>query len=244
MATRRRRGSSWRKVQCGRGIRVGGSGGDAKRREWRRFRDRLDPDPSHTDQVARIALSLFDDLRSLHRLGETSRDLLEGAALLHDVGWSVAGEDHHKHSRDLVSRAPFRHTPGRERARIAALCRYHRGKAPGARHREFEPLPEGEREEIRRLAAILRIADGLDRGHRGAARRVRARIGEGAVTFRVDWAGPHAEEEYGFARKKELFEATFGCAALLAAWGSEAVTGGEEPPPAGRRTPPGGGSGP
>jgi len=122
--------------------------------------------------VAQLSLSLFDQTRALHQLGEEERALLHAAAMLHDVGAFVSYNRHHKHSYYLLYHADLPGFTDREREMIATIARYHRRSAPKDRHTEFQRLTPDERIVVRRLAALLRVADGLDRGHRRHVRSV------------------------------------------------------------------------
>jgi exopolyphosphatase/guanosine-5'-triphosphate,3'-diphosphate pyrophosphatase len=126
----------------------------------------------HAEQVAQLSLSLFDQLRDVHRLGEEERALLHASAMLHDVGTFVSYNRHHKHSYYLLYHADLPGFTDRERELIATIARYHRRSAPKERHFEFQRLTPQERIVVRRLAALLRVADGLDRGHRRHVRSV------------------------------------------------------------------------
>src|SRR5437868_7921169 len=126
----------------------------------------------HAEQVAQLSLSLFDQTRELHRLGEEERSILHAAAMLHDVGAFVSYNRHHKHTYYLLYHADLPGFTDRERELIATIARYHRRSPPKDRHAEFQRLTPDERIVVRRLAALLRVADGLDRGHRRHVRAV------------------------------------------------------------------------
>jgi len=118
----------------------------------------------HALDVNKVALTIFDQLQDLHRMGNTERLWLETAALLHDVGKSKDKDTHHKLARDFI--ADFSSLPfGRkERKIIGLIARYHRGCIPSRDHKIFGDLDSESRHYIRKLAAILRIADGLVSG--------------------------------------------------------------------------------
>jgi exopolyphosphatase/guanosine-5'-triphosphate,3'-diphosphate pyrophosphatase len=142
----------------------------------RRFADRCRTDRRHGEQTARLARKLFDVLGK--RLGCAPEDwsLLEAAALLHDVGQIVSYRSHHKHSYHLIAHAeslPF--TP-RERVQIALISRYHRKRGPSKKHVEYAALETEDRARVRRLAALLRVACGLDRSHVSAVEAMRLRM--------------------------------------------------------------------
>ena len=142
----------------------------------RRFADRCHTDRRHGEQTARLARKLFDVLGKRLGCAPDDWDLLEASALLHDVGQLVSYRSHHKHSYHLIAHAeslPF--TP-RERMLIALICRYHRKRGPSKKHVEYAALEAEDRALVRRLAALLRIACGLDRGHVSAVEAMRLRM--------------------------------------------------------------------
>jgi exopolyphosphatase/guanosine-5'-triphosphate,3'-diphosphate pyrophosphatase len=121
----------------------------------------------HATQVAKLSLRLFDELQPLHQMGNSERIWLRIASLLHDVGKGVSGAFHHKASRDIIvkqANLPFRK---RVRKMIGLVARYHRGAWPRDSHKYYSRLDEDSRQCVRKLAAILRLADGLDAKHDG-----------------------------------------------------------------------------
>lgn len=175
---------------------------DVGRRSVRHLAEANDPDPEHSAWVAALALQLFDDLAPGLGLDRDSRDHLEAAALLANVGLAVSHDGHHKHSYYVI-----RHSDrlvgftDAEIERIALVARYHRKSAPKPRHAEYARLDPGEQATVRALAAILRVAIGLDRTHSGRVARVRARPGRGALRIEVTPSSGHEPE-------LELFTAT------------------------------------
>jgi exopolyphosphatase/guanosine-5'-triphosphate,3'-diphosphate pyrophosphatase len=133
-------------------------------------------DQAHGEHVASLAMSLFDGMASVHGFGERDRLLLRTAALLHDIGDYVSYGGHHKHSYYLIQHSDIMGLTPSERAIVANVARYHRKSPPDASHPNFRELDKDARTRVRALAAILRIADGLDREHLGKVKSVRAEI--------------------------------------------------------------------
>jgi len=164
----------------------------------------------HAEQVAQLSLSLFDQLHSLHHGGEEERALLHAAAMLHDVGAFVSYNRHHKHTYYLLYHADLPGYTDRERELIATIARYHRRSSPKESHQEFQRLTPKERQVVRRLAALLRVADGLDRGHRRHVRSLTVRRRGKAVQIAVA-AEKGSDLEVWSARKKaDLLEEVAG----------------------------------
>jgi exopolyphosphatase / guanosine-5'-triphosphate,3'-diphosphate pyrophosphatase len=149
--------------------------GEARRRSVREFAERCHYEAPHARTVQRLALRLFDSLGPRLGAANGERAMLADAALLHDVGYHISYDRHHKHSYHLIVHAELLGVPPAEQVVIANVARYHRGAPPKRKHGNFGPLDRALRRRIRRLAAILRIADGLDRGHTGAVKTLRIR---------------------------------------------------------------------
>lgn len=166
--------------------------------------------PQHMEQVARLAGEIFDGLERLHQLERRWRVILECAALIHDVGWTVSPQGHHKHASRLFLEASLPEFPDQDRELIALVARYHRKAAPRSSHRPFTPLPPDSQDAVRKLAAMIRIADGLDRSHRGAVVTVRCRIEPRRVVFELTLWQPSEADRAAAAKKAVLFSEVFG----------------------------------
>jgi exopolyphosphatase/guanosine-5'-triphosphate,3'-diphosphate pyrophosphatase len=177
---------------------------------------RDDLDQPHAVRVADLALSLYDQLGDLHGLGDEERTLLEAAALLHDVGLYVSMAKHHKHSYYLISESDLVGLDRRQREIAANVARYHRKAHPTAKHPPFAVLSSEDRSVVERLAAILRVADVLDREHRQKVRAVKVRRDEGGVVLELDSEGDLSLERWAARSKFGLFEAVFGVKIALA----------------------------
>ena len=139
----------------------------------------------HAMHVARLALRIFDQTTELHGLGAPGRELLRYAAILHEIGLQISFQRHHKHSYYLIRHAGLKGFTDDEVAVIANVARYYRKAAPKADDVNLLELQPEHREVAERLIAILRVADGLDRGHQQAVRDVRVRAVNGRVSFEV-----------------------------------------------------------
>lgn len=164
----------------------------------------------HSRHVASIALALFDRLEELHGLDEEARFHLQIASTLHDIGWLKGQKEHHKVAMEFILGLDHVIPDERERILIASVARYHRKADPDDSHPFFERLPAEDRETVRKLAAILRIADGLDWTHSSVVKGVECLVGDGTVTVLCSTSGD-AEAERGRALEKgALFEKVFG----------------------------------
>jgi exopolyphosphatase/guanosine-5'-triphosphate,3'-diphosphate pyrophosphatase len=182
-------------------------------RAMREFVDRCQGDRPHVEHVRVLALTLFDRLRDAIGADPSERFLLEAASLLHDVGQVVAYRRHHRHSYDLILHAERISLTSRDRELVALISRYHRRKGPTKKHGEFSRLPIEDQAVVRRLAGILRVADGLDRGHSSAVDRVTTRLTKDQLTIRVSPRVPGGNltlEIWGANRKADVLEKVVG----------------------------------
>jgi exopolyphosphatase/guanosine-5'-triphosphate,3'-diphosphate pyrophosphatase len=166
------------------------------------------PEP-HSRHVAQLALELFDQTHELHRLGDEDRELLEYGALLHDVGEHVAHDGHDRHAAYLVAHGGLRGFDPDEVAVLTALVRWHRRGEPKANDDLVGELDGPARERVRRLAGLLRVADGLDRSRKQVVTSLSARVSPSLVLVRVTTEGDPELELWGARRKRELFERVF-----------------------------------
>ena len=138
---------------------------DIRRRSIIELAERCSYWPEHAHQIARLALSVFDQTRAVHGLTDREREWLEFAALLHDIGTHISYPRHHKHSYYLIHNGDLRGFEPEETEVIALAARYHRKTTPKRAHPEYAALRPKVRTVVRTLSAILRFAENLDRSH-------------------------------------------------------------------------------
>lgn len=168
---------------------------------------------AHAHQVARLAERIFDYLMrsDLAVLNRHHRTLLSAAALLHDAGYHIAHESHHKHSLYLIKNSELTGFSESERDVIANVARYHRGPDPKERHEDFAVLDDTDRETVVTLAAILRIADALDRRHDSRVSDLRCGRSGRTVQIELQSAADCDREIFAAEQKRSMFEETFDC---------------------------------
>jgi exopolyphosphatase/guanosine-5'-triphosphate,3'-diphosphate pyrophosphatase len=167
---------------------------------------------AHVAHVAKLALSLFDQLGRRHGYGELEREYLWAASQLHDIGTVVDYYDHHKHSAYIILSAGLPGYTHRETALIAMLCLYHRKGSPGFGSYERLFL-DGDEQRVKRLSALLRLAEYLDRSRSQAVTRLKLEVGGKRMRLRARTRS-QAEgrvEVWEAARNSDLFEEAFGC---------------------------------
>jgi exopolyphosphatase/guanosine-5'-triphosphate,3'-diphosphate pyrophosphatase len=182
---------------------------DPRRRSVLGLARRCNWEQPHSEHVTKLCLQLFDQLRPLHKMGEKERELIEFGALLHDIGWHIAGKKHHHHSLYLILHGNLKGFDKQEVEIIANIARYHRKAHPDMEHEAYQGLPARGKQIVNIGAALLRIADGLDRSHNAVVSSVRCTIGRDEVKVRLESRGDPALEIWAARRKRELFEEVF-----------------------------------
>ena len=155
--------------------------GEARERSVLQLAERTHYEAPHSQHVQKLALQLFDSIGQ--RLGCTpeERQLLSDAALLHDIGYYISYDKHNKHSYHLIEHAELLGMTPTDQIIVANVARYHRGAEPKKKHANYRGLEKPLRKTISRLSAILRVADGFDRGHANAVSEIKVRWLERAL---------------------------------------------------------------
>lgn len=191
---------------------------DPRLRGVRAVGQRFGYEEAHAHQVARLAEKIFDQLAPVYRFSRHHRTLLSAAALLHDIGYAIAHESHHKHSLYLIKHSELTGFSEAERLVIANVARYHRRALPKERHPDYGVLNPSDRETVWRLGGILRIADAFDRSHDGRVRDVRCAVEGGTVHINLRCSGSTqkcGKEIWAAEQKRDMFEQTFKCKAVF-----------------------------
>jgi len=170
----------------------------------------LEQEPAHVKQVCNLALQLFDQLQLLHGYGQNVRDMLEVAALLHDIGDSNGKKGHHIKSFNMILNSDLDGWNKKEKLVIANIARYHTKSLPRSNHKKFTDLSLKNQQKVLKLAALLRLADGLDRSHSDAIKNLNCEIGKNKINVNVESRGDITLEIDGFDKKKNLFVKVYG----------------------------------
>ncbi|MEQ9095609.1 MAG: Ppx/GppA phosphatase family protein [Phycisphaerales bacterium] len=209
----------------------------------RRFARKCRYHEAHSEHVTMLSLEIFDQLaqqlpeiaRELARshpshplavdhetaMDAQGRGVLEASGVLHDIGYLVNHSKHHKHSYYIIANGELDGFSPRERELIANVARYHRRSPPKNSHEPYAAMDNHDRKIVRRLAGILRVADGLDRTHTQVVDRVavtiEARASDGhpadhpnTAVFTVESPSDVSTDVWGAQRKSELFCSAFG----------------------------------
>jgi exopolyphosphatase/guanosine-5'-triphosphate,3'-diphosphate pyrophosphatase len=167
-------------------------------------------DEGHAERVRELSELLFDELRAEHRMTENHRLYLEVAAILHDIGVFVSSRGHHKHSYYLIANSGLFGLRQRELEIIANIARYHRRALPQRTHTSYVSLDREERMMVSKLAAILRVANALDKEHLPKVTDLKVIREEDQLVLLAQNVSDLSMERMALAGRGELFSEVFG----------------------------------
>ena len=175
---------------------------------------------SHAIEVRRLSMIIFDEVcLKLREMTNVERRYLENAALLHDVGYYVNSKGHNKHSMKMIMEEGLDGFDFHDLMIIGCICRYHRGSLPDKEeHEVYCDLDKKDRKIVKRLGGILRLADGLDRGHLNLIKKIKLEYDEedNIVKFILTPNTPEYMPDISYAtRKRDLFELGFKCQSVI-----------------------------
>jgi exopolyphosphatase / guanosine-5'-triphosphate,3'-diphosphate pyrophosphatase len=179
------------------------------RAEAQQLARRYGADWAYAENTASLAVQIFDQTVELHGLGERQRVLLECSALVHDIGSYINVRNRHKHSMYLIQHSDIAGLTKIEKEMVAHIARYHRRSSPQSHHAAFQALPRRHRVVVGYLAAILRLAYGLDVERSQRIRKIRCEVAEGRLHLHVD-RRQIALERWSVEGKSALFAEVFG----------------------------------
>jgi exopolyphosphatase/guanosine-5'-triphosphate,3'-diphosphate pyrophosphatase len=183
---------------------------DPRRRSIMELAYRCNWHETHSRHVCGLSMQLFEALRDALGLTDADRDLLEYAALLHDIGYHISHHNHHKHALYLIQNADLRGFSEDEIQIMGHIARYHRRSMPKRSHEMFHALPKAVRARIRKLAGILRVADGLDRSHYQNVSSLTTSLTSEALDISLSTQSDPALEIWGAERKSDLLQEELG----------------------------------
>jgi len=172
-------------------------------------------DKLHAETVMEHALALFDILQKEHLCTPKHRMMLQVSALLHDIGMFINARGHHKHSNYLIRNTEFIGLSQDDITIIALIARYHRKSPPRLTNPEFAALPREQRLVVCKLAAILRVADALDRVHDQNLGKLKFKLTERELRC-IPSQGVHVyAERIALGEKGDLFKLMYGRSCVI-----------------------------
>jgi len=146
-------------------------------------------DQHYAKSVARLALSLFDQMQVLHGLGSGERLLLEVACRAHEIGMYVRVGGHHRHAAYLISASPLLGLSREEKAVLVQTVRYQRKAFPNDEHKCFMALEEHDKQSVWYLSSFLRLAIALNKDRCDRISHVNVVIDDENITLHLEGDG-------------------------------------------------------
>ncbi len=172
--------------------------------------NRYHVDRDHGRQVRRLCTQLFDQLQELHQLSRHDRLLLKVAAILHEVGTYINPKQHHRHSQYIILNSEIFGLSRRDVELIGLLARYHRHGAPSTDDRSYAELELQDRLRVQKLAALLRVADAMERAHSRRITSFSTRFSPRRLELLIPGVRDLTIENLALRGKAELFADIFG----------------------------------
>ncbi len=162
---------------------------------------------SHARQVRKIVRELALGLKDEIGLDASDVEILEFAAMVHDVGNFISATHHDRHSAYLVEAADLRGFTFDEQHLMAVLCRYHKKGQPKAEdYPILSTLSARSLEKLTPMLALLRVGDALDRSHQGIVESCSVTLKDATFELSLSVTGDATLELYGIRRKGWLLE--------------------------------------
>ncbi len=177
--------------------------------------ERFSMDTAHGVHVKQLSVELFHQLQNIHQLTPWHETLLSVAALLHDIGDYISFRRHHKHSRYLILNCEIFGLSSHDLVLTALTARYHRKATPRPYHEDYGTLDMFDRIAVTQMAAILRVADALDRSHAQRIRKIQVVITDGSVVITAPQVTDLTMEQFALKTKGAMFENVFGLRVVL-----------------------------
>jgi len=177
---------------------------------------RYKTDRKHAEHVANFSRQLFRELQHLHGLDSKYELILRVAATLHEVGMFISPREHHKHSLYILLNTEIFGLSTQDREMVALLARYHRRYNPEPNHPHFSDLSREERMIVLKLAALLRLADSLDRSHAQRIKSIQLRPEGSRLNVLTQGVDDTTVEQIAIDSKCDLFREIYGYDITLA----------------------------
>ncbi len=176
---------------------------------------RYQSDPKHGAHVGKLCTRFFDELADIHQLTPHDALLLQVSAILHEVGTFVSPRAHHKHSEYIILNSEVFGLDRLDVTLVALVARYHRHSGPVLDHPSYAALSTDDRIRVSKLAALLRVADALERTHDQRVSQIEIHREAGKLRLHLPGMADAAIERLAMASKADLFEQVFGLTVVI-----------------------------
>lgn len=184
---------------------------DLRRRSILTTLDKFSEDSTHALHVADLATQIFDQLKNLHELDVSCREILEYAAILHDIGYSLNFRRHHRHSFYIITNSEIYGFMPDEIKMIAWVARLHRRSTSRDDNPDLNELPEKTQDTVLKLAGMLRVADALDHSHFSLVSSVKTKQDKSSIRFTLEALNSVEWEIFEAKKRDDLLKKIFKC---------------------------------
>ena len=179
------------------------------------YAEKYNYDAKHAVAIEQYSLRIFDSMAAVHGMAKRERFLLQIACVFHDIGKHIGLRRHYLNSFHLVKSYDLLGFSDAERAMIAYVAYYHSSNPPDIASPELREFSEIQRMTISKLAAIIRIADALDRSHQQKITAIEIVVAGEELQITMKYHGNTALEEWMFEEKADFFEEVYGIIPVL-----------------------------
>ncbi|MGD1900119.1 MAG: HD domain-containing protein [Phormidesmis sp.] len=183
---------------------------DLRHRKAAQLAHKYNSDWESNTHIASLAQQLFDQTQEIHQLGHLEKEVLEYAALLHDIGEYLSLKAYHKSSRYILKREDPRGFTDEEMRLIGHVIRYHRKSHPKNKHKKFRKLSKSEQQTVWVLSGLLRIAVGLDRAKDQQIERVSCQLSADKIEIQANGAGELDIGVWAASSERQVLEQALG----------------------------------
>ncbi len=186
---------------------------EAREKVIRALAKKFDAPLDHCEQVSALAKQILEQMQHPKPLPEGSEELIHYGALLYPIGLFVSRSGYHKHGQYIINNSNLRGFSSEESLMISNLVRYHRKSLPNKEHMHFNVLSSSQKEQLEKMAGILRLAIALDRATNGAVQGVQLNSDESKpseIELIVHGDDDLSLEVDSVSKHRELFERAFG----------------------------------
>ena len=172
-------------------------------------------DEAHASHVETLSRQIFQAIREANGLDQRHEVILRVASLMHECGMFIGMSGYHKHTAYIILHSDLFGLSRRDLLLTALISRYHRRASPKPSHQAYASLTHEERVLVRQMAAILRVADALDRSRSQRIRDIQCEVRRQQFVINVPRTADLAIEQLALKQKGPLFEEIFGMQVVL-----------------------------
>ncbi|HOV70058.1 MAG TPA: hypothetical protein PLZ84_07010, partial [Clostridia bacterium] len=173
--------------------------------------NQLEVDKEHCKRICDLSLSMFEQLKQLHKLPSSYEAIIKTAAMLHDSGICVGYYNHQRHSFYYILNSNLKGFTHREIIISAFAAASHRkDEVPKDFIRYMEILNEDDLTAILRIGVLIRIAESFDRSMVGIIQSVSCDVLGDSVIMKTETTGDASLEIKDALSSNDIFRKAYG----------------------------------